>query len=100
MAPPRTTLCWELCSGTAFAALALFFLYPSASIAIPASLRSYAHDTGRVTTLEQFLYKEEERYGKVIAMRNELVSQAGLDEIQCVGSSLILQKHGVEFLLI
>lgn len=46
------------------------------------------------------MYKEEERYGKVIAMRNELVSQAGLDEIQCVGSSLIMQKHGVEFLLI
>lgn len=71
-----------LCSGVVIAALTLVFLCSSDSI--PASLRFHAHGSRRATTVEQMLYREEERYGKVVAMREELALQVGLDETRCV----------------
>ena len=45
-----------------------------------------AGDRPRVTTLEQVLYREEERYGAVVAVRGERAVRAGLEETRCVGS--------------
>ena len=86
MAPPRGSLCRTLWFGTVIAVLTLLFLCSYDSVPVPTTLRLYAHGARRATTVEQLLYREEERYGKVVAMREELVLQAGVDETRCVHS--------------
>ena len=96
MAPPRGSLCRTLWFGTVIAVLTLLFLCSYDSVPVPTTLRLYAHDARRATTLEQLLYREEERYGKVVAMREELVVQAGIDETRCVYCCVDLWKPFVE----